>query len=281
MVTGVRKVVLFLCRGLHFVLRHLCKLDNKLQDWMQTLSQEPMAIKEDMLPASKGMDPFFSKIKIITHGGGGVCGMKYLNCEEALEYYYQQGNRVFEFDVQISEDNQYILSHDPVSETAEAFYKEKIDYRFHPMRLESLLDFLKKNPDTTVIFDCKFANLPSFAAYLCGKVDESVRTRIVIQVFREEDIEKIRSVYNFKMLFVCMYHADYLQVANCCLKNGIGAVSVSAKALAERNGWEIFAKKDICVFAYTVNSVTDYLRLRKQHISGVFSDFLLENQCRQ
>lgn len=274
----MKKMKRFFFRAVHFVLCKLSRLDERVEAKLQQCAPKEEMPNGELLTGRETRDPFFEKIRIITHAGGGLQGMAYLNCKDAPARYYEQGNRTFEFDVQESTDGRFVLSHDPVTVTEEAFLQTKMDGRFSPMKLDALLDFTKEHPDVTVIFDCKVGSLGAFAEYLKENLEGTdAMDRVVIQVFREQDILDIRQVYDFKMLHVCMYATDYFAVAQRCLQYGIGAVSVSYKAISEREGWQLFAQKNICIFAYTVNKQKAFSDLREKKITGVFSDFLLES----
>lgn len=272
---------LFFYRVLHFVFRHITQLDNKLETQLQAAMEQRTCCEEELPCARGGQDPFFAPVRVITHAGGGLQGLSYLNCKEAPESYYAQGNRVFEFDVTVSQDGQFVLSHEDVQTTEAEFLTKKIDRRFLPMAFEDALTFLKEHEDITVIFDCKSLDLGAFARYLRENTEEAARKRIVIQVFKEQDILDVKAVWDFKMLYVCMMSTDYQQAALYCLKHNVGAVSISYKALQERTGWDVFARKNICVFAYTVNTLEQFDWVRQQRITGVFSDFLLQTDAVQ
>lgn len=272
----MEKCKILFYRILHFLFRHITQLDNKIEARIQAAAVERLCDTEELPCARENRDPFFAPIRIITHAGGGLQGQNYLNCAEAPEYYYAQGNRVFEFDVAMTRDERFVLSHDRVETTEAEFLNRKLDRRFSPMALAGALAFLESHEDITVIFDCKCGDLGAFARYLHENTGETARARIVIQVFREQDVAAIKSVFDFKLLYVCMYNADYQQVTRHCLDHGIGAVSIAYKALRERTGWDVFARKNICVFAYTINTLDQYDWVRAQGITGVFSDFLLE-----
>lgn len=274
----ISKVKLFLYRCAHFLLRHIACVDKSLEQKIALLSKAESTVNTGNLLAPLSVkDKFFSDITIITHAGGGLQGMSYLNCKEAFGFYYNQGNRVFEYDVDISADGKYIATHadKPVSE--EEHLRTLVDGRFSPITIKECLDNLVAHSDIKMIFDCKFRQLRDFAQFIVDscKSDEAL-SRIVIQVFEEKNIHEIREVYDFKMLHVCMYNADYVEIANCCIRNNIGAVSVPVKAIDERMGWDVFDKSNICAFAYSVNKLSDYKKLKDKKFAGVFSDFLYD-----
>ncbi len=260
-------------RSVRFVCRPFVKLDGKLERKLERKTRERNIKNAKQVQRFSYVNPrdtFFSKIRIITHAGGGLQGMCYLNCKEALPFYYDKGNRVFEYDVEQKGEN-YLLTHTDASNP-----QGNLDGRFTPLGLLECLAFLEAHEDMILIFDCKFENLGAFAEYVKAHAQESMLQRIVIQVFNEQNILDIRKVYDFKMLHVCMYATDYVQTVQTCIKYGVGAVSVSVKALNERADWEIFEKNDICVFAYTVNTLKEYNLFKEKGITGVFSDFLYD-----
>ncbi len=260
------------------MLRHIATADRAVEQKISTLSRTESNFDTDsLLSPLKEKDSFFKDISIITHAGGGLQGMSYLNCKQAFDFYYEQGNRVFEYDVDISSDGKYIATHTDIPVTEKEHLKSVIDGRFSPITICEVLDNLSNHSDIKVIFDCKFRELKSFAQFIVeNSKNEDVLSRVVIQVFEEKNIHEIREVYDFKMLHVCMYNADYVEIANRCIENNIGAVSVPIKAINERTGWDVFEQSNICAFAYSVNELSEYKRLRDLSIAGVFSDFLYE-----
>lgn len=272
----MRKAKLFFYRVLHYVLRHIAGIDSSIERKMAVLTRSEVTAGYELPPARACKDPVFGDIRIITHAGGGLQGMVYLDCAEAPQAYYAKGNRVFEVDVAQTPDGVFVCSHENVTAEAQVFLNQKIDGRFTPMTVASMLDFAAEHRDVTVIFDGKFDDMTPFARFLKEHTNEKTGKRIIIQVFREKDIADIRAVYDFAMLYVCMYNTDYQQAARICLENNVGAVSISHKALQERVGWDVFEAKNICAFAYTVNSLAQYTWVKEQGLTGVFSDFLLE-----
>ena len=258
-------------RGVRLLCRPFVKLDKKIerkQEYNTCKNAKNAAKKVLTMTFANQRDPFFEKINVITHAGGGLQGMAYLNCEESFSFYYEKGNRVFEYDVD-EKDEVFILAH------IEDGNEGDLDGRFTPLTIEKALDNLKSYLDIIVIFDCKFKNLKTFAQYVKDYVEEeSALNRVVIQVFNEENVLQVREVYDFKMLHVCMMATDYVETMQTCIKYKIGAVSISNKALNERFDWGVFEKNNVCVFAYTVNTVKEYQAWKDEGITGVFSDFL-------
>ncbi len=265
-------------RGVRVLCRPFIKIEKKASEKLDLLARNACRLACDKTFSSVNeWDGFFSNTRLITHAGGGLQGMVYLNAEEAFSVYYQHGNRVFEYDVDCDECGEYVFSHREKGEADE----EYIAKRYVPLTLKKCLELLEQYKDVTVLFDCKFQTRKEFAEYLLQNVeDNDARSRIVIQIFNEENAREVQSVYPFKMLHVCMYGANYVKTLETCLKYQIGAVSISHKALQEREGWQIFPKHNVCIFAYTVNSLKEYACLRRQAVQGVFSDFLYESDLK-
>lgn len=266
-------------RGIRFLCRPFVKLDARLERKLIQKERKKYiksAKQIQRFSYANPRDEFFADISVITHAGGGLQGMAYLNCKEALPFYYDMGNRVFEYDVEMGKDG-YVLAH-----TDEKNPDGHLEGRFTPLSLAECLSFLQTHKDIRIIFDCKFKNIGVFASYITELVrNEQALRRIVIQVFKEQDILEVRKAYDFKLLYVCMYATNYAEAVQTCIKHRIGAVSVSVKALNERPDWYIFEKNDICVFAYTVNALKEYKIYKTQGVTGVFSDFLYESDVEE
>ena len=48
---------------------------------------------------------------LIAHGGGALSGDTYLNCYDAIKYYYDKGIRLFELDVEYTSDGMPVMIH--------------------------------------------------------------------------------------------------------------------------------------------------------------------------
>ena len=241
------------------ILRKLCrpivKLDKRLEKSMEVKHKKWESEQESPAFSKVNLrDPFFADIGVISHAGGGMQGLDYLNCVEGFPYYYEKGNRVFEYDVDRLSTGEFVLTHE-----ADFVKGEKIDSRFQPLELDALLDIIREHTDIRVIMDCKFRDLRPFAAYVKEYLkDESILNRIVIQVFNEENILQVKSVYDFKVLHVCLMASDYNEIAKRCVKYKIGAVSIAEKAIRERSGWQVFDKNNICAFVYSINTLKEF-----------------------
>ncbi len=267
----------FFRRGIRKLIRPFVKLDNRLEAKISEKENKSQSKYIKEFDDKIERDEFFSSISVITHAGGGMQGLSYLNCEEAFPIYYERGNRVFEYDVDVDNDGNFILTHGDTEDQRE----EILDGRFNPLSIEKCCDLILEKSDIKVIFDCKFTSLKNFAKFIKDYIkEESALRRVVIQVFSEQNVIEIREVFDFKILHVCMMATDYLETVKTCMKHNIGAVSISTKALKERIGYEIFELNNVCVFAYTVNTVKEFKNIKENGMTGIFSDFLLESDVK-
>ena len=102
--------------------------------------------------------------------------------------------------------------------------------------------------------------------------------RIVIQVFNANNIEQVRKVYDFRMLFVSMFKSDTNEIARICVEKGIKAVSVSKESIDNFVFYKAIQKANIPIFCYTVNSLEACRELKSKGIQGVFSDYLTQKE---
>ena len=143
------------------------------------------------------------------HALGNYRGFTYLNCKEALEHSYKTGFRFFEVDIQRTSDGHFVAYHlwtkadadrqqipfDPSNPVPDL--KTFLNYRYltnvfpsglTPLTLENIFDFMKKNSDTTVMFDFLSGyvdrNNPDLMKSFASKfTDKEIINRSVIETY--------------------------------------------------------------------------------------------------
>ena len=258
----------FILRCIHFILRRFVALDQIIYRKIEIL-QRAREDEDIKIEGFLEKNSYFQKIKVITHAGG-IQGLKYLNCMEAFDLYYENGNRVFEYDVCMYADNNFKMSHVLNQDSV-------IDGRFHSINIDLVLFYMQRYKDLYIVFDCKFKNKMAFASYLLEYTsDPEILERIIIQVFNESEINEIRSVYAFQLLYVCMRESNYNEIAKICCNYKVYAVSIPYVSLKERLGWTVFNECNICTFVFTINTVSEYQTVCELKHTGAFSNFLYE-----
>ncbi len=201
---------------------------------------------------------------IICHAGGGVGGERYLNTLSTFSTYYGLGCRCFEYDITFDNAGRYVLSHD--AESASKY------------TIEDCLNLLRDYEDIEIILDLKDVELSAFVQFLKDAGFDGDK-RIVVQVKNEDEIKSAFSVSDsVQLLLVNMITSDFLTQVKLCLRYGIRTVSVPFALTKTSKLFDLYLENDIRVFAYTVNSVEDYKRLKSQGVQGVYSDYLTQEQ---
>lgn len=216
---------------------------------------------------------------------GGYKGLAYLNCKEGIDMHLSS-TRAIEVDVVVSPDQVYLCSHEKVSCNSSIWLKERIDNRFTRLSLVQVLDYLKNNHEIRIILDCKFekeyrmSQLRSLAQFIKEHFNGSktILERIVFQIIEINELKILRDIYTFPILKnYGEWDIDYINMAKECIENDIKLVSlpVSSKVYYGHN---IFKKCGINAYVYSVNTIEEYKKWISLEMSGVFSDFLTEEE---
>lgn len=92
----------------------------------------------------------------ISHAGGQVDSLTYLNCEEGLQQSIERGYKYIEFDLCLTEDSQLVFTHDKetflrmagvdknLKFNFETFKKTLLYDKYHTLAVEDILPLLKK-----------------------------------------------------------------------------------------------------------------------------------------
>jgi phosphoglycerol transferase len=106
----------------------------------------------------------------IAHAGGTINNHKYTNSLEAINFNYKKGVKLFEFDLNLTSDNQLVAVHDWESWQNMTDYKKKIppnkkDFintkilkKYTPLDLDKIINWHNSHEDT-IIFTDKFDDL--------------------------------------------------------------------------------------------------------------------------
>ena len=106
-----------------------------------------------------------NKGNLIAHGGGGIDGYIYTNSLEALNQSYENGFRLFELDINLTNDNKLVAVHNwsewnqllnnkflhPPS--YEKFINTKIHNMYTPLDMDRINDWFSQYPDAILVTD--------------------------------------------------------------------------------------------------------------------------------
>ena len=104
--------------------------------------------------------------------------------------------------------------------------------------------------------------------------------RIIVSLYRTEDVDTVRKVYPFRNFVLRQYgwQHNWYKLAEFCLKNNIHVVNVSNEVIdADPDGVKILISKGIHVYAAVVNSLKQMQLYKDLGVTGAVSDYLSES----
>ncbi len=232
----------------------------------------------------------FENILLIAHAAGGVNSFKYTNSLEAFIENYDKGFRCFEIDLVLSADGKVVARHDWVNTfqqkktnqefplSYKEFMKSKIYGRYTPIDLKVLIQLLQKYEDVFIIIDGKINNREETAGLYSqilqefGTVDNSFKKRLYPQIFYQSDLLEINKQDFGGIVYVIgREKLSTDEIIEFCKINEIRIVSIPEKKI-NVNLVQQYLKSNICVFAYTINSVSKASSFQKIGVRGLFTD---------
>ncbi|MCF0229350.1 MAG: hypothetical protein HUJ76_06615 [Parasporobacterium sp.] len=195
--------------------------------------------------------------KYIRHALGGMDNNTYIDSIDALNYYYANGDKLYEVDVNFTSDDQLVLVHgwsesdykerigkeynaDNPIPTYNEFMSWKIQNKYTPTSFRDLVNFMKKHNDMYVMLD--FGNrsyedtLKAYKAVVAAaENNDSILNRFIVGGHTTDMIKAVKEVYDFKIINLYLQKEkkreeqlknldDYI---NYCKNNQITSFSVS------------------------------------------------------
>jgi len=119
----------------------------------------------------------------IAHGGGAVEGYTKTNSLEGLNRAYMNGFRMFELDLQLTNDNKIVAVHDPIDMSEAEFLSQPIHEKLTPMNMEMINNWFENHPDAIFVTDK--INRPDLLAE-----QFKFKDRLIMELFSWEAIEE-------------------------------------------------------------------------------------------
>mgnify|MGYP004639712069 CR=1 FL=1 len=162
----------------------------------------------------------------IAHAGGGLETSdgkfrKYLNCEESFYKYYENGTRMFEYDLVFTSDNELVGTHkfeylDGYSLNNRISYEDylntKIADEFTGITADKILDLIEKYPDTKFVIDTKEKDDYKVYEKLIEDAEEKgvdISKNVLPFVSSKEMLSKLEKRYNFEEYLFTNYKQNY------------------------------------------------------------------------
>lgn len=237
----------------------------------------------------------------IAHALGGIGEDTYLNSKEGFLVSYQMGCRLFEVDLTKTSDGIWVCRHNWNQSlgqwegeekkilSEEEFLSRPLYGTYTPMTLEDLLILLKDYPDAFVLLDSKQYSLRNYqktiedyAEYLeiaRNAGAEEVIDQLIPEIYNQTMFAGTALLYEFPAYIYSLWQEYSIQeieeIASFCAEKGIRAATVSCEYWSEEIQ-DIFEKKGILVYIYTVNDPKQAAYYISQGVAGVCSDRLVD-----
>ena len=231
---------------------------------------------------------------VVAHAGGGLKDesgfvQKYLNCREAFDYHYNQGTRLFEYDLAFSCDGKLISTHNyeylgDYSQKNRISYEEfcntKIAGKYTGINEDNLFDLIKNYPDARFIVDTKEdhpIDLYRHIIKVAKEKDVDISSAIIPFVCSKEMLAEIEAIKKFDEYMFTNYKKYYNT-------NELVDILKSNEKIKYlhifpidflRIDIERISKLGVRVFAH-MDSYTPFKLPLQLGCSGVFSDDLTE-----
>lgn len=244
--------------------------------------------------------PWSEEYKVISHALGGIDGKDCTNSFEALEYSYENGQRVVEADFCFTSDGVLVLQHywkddsgkDELlgnAPTLEEFKQTAILGSYTPMTAEELIIYMSSHKDLYLVTDVKhkiksttFEEAMEEFVETAKRIDASVLKRVIVQIYRGKDYYQMEKIYPFYNYIFTLYKGEnayrnqYGKVADFCNNHGISVVTMPAKWIEDQADIKELTENDIRVYVHTVNEYEQAVKMLEFGVNGIYSDYLYE-----
>jgi glycerophosphoryl diester phosphodiesterase len=245
----------------------------------------------------------FADEDLIAHALGGISGEAATNSYEAFLANYEKGYRRFEADLILSSDGVLVARHDWDSYLSDYiqptlpddekegpipfrdFKSHKIMGKYKPMGIKELIRLLDMYPDTYLVTDTKETD-PNIIrkqfeiiVKTANEINPDVLNRIVPEIYSEDMLQIVRSVYAFPEMMLSVYMED---IPDDEALRILQEYQLTLIAMPENRADAKFLRKlneqHVHAYVHTINSVEDYQRLKKLGVHGIYSDFLYKQE---
>ncbi len=242
-------------------------------------------------------DYSWAKHPYVAHAMGGIFGDTYTNSYEAFLLNYQLGQRVFEVDFSLTDDAdpKVVASHDADNWRSRTSNSQEepftytnvrsllIDGKYHALDIAQLIDLMVKYPDIYIVTDSKYADeansVLEFKQIIteAKAIDATVLDRFVIQIYHQEMLSWIMSLYPWKSVIYTLYGDPTWtpeNVAEFAKASGVKFITM----------WDTWVTPEIIklwqplginIAAHTVNDYANAESLRALGVSVIYTDFLI------
>lgn len=242
---------------------------------------------------------WFDENRLVAHALGVVDSRIGTNSLEAFQKSYADGHRVMEADFSKTSDGTLVVRHDfeqdsyyTLEQTVlnqntamdlARYISEKICFKYTPLTAKNLIKLVEEHKDVYLITDTKDTDVESvkrdFALFVNDARElgmESILDRVIVQIYNEDMLGAVRSVYPFKNWIYTLYQTsnpDYNKIGDFCLINGIDVVTIDYSVL-ETDEIQKLNDRDIKVYTHTLNRILDIKKAVGMGCYGAYTDII-------
>ncbi len=242
------------------------------------------------------------------HGGGAIYGKRQTNSLDAIDYWYNRGKRVFEFDLAVTYDGQYVavahylnqadlgkleINEIPPECTEAWFMNQKLYSKttagLSPLSLKLIIDKLISKPDILVMLDLygmfTIEESQKLSNRLKMLISDHVELydRLLVEVYCDDMVKGIKSQGNgFNLIYgidygtIEYYGIDNKVTPEYLKKESIDFVSYPFLYTKGHQGeLETFAENGFCIFCRTKSNVR-FKQLKELGVNVNLIDYYYE-----
>lgn len=231
-------------------------------------------------------DTWFKETRIVGHAGGGINGTTYTNSEEAILNTLEKGINIIEVDFDYTYDGYLVCYHLPnninpnITDkiTFEEYIEQEIQGTYTPITPENIFEYMQAYPEFYVAVDTKHESLTEVVKDLVKICpDKELLNRLIIQCYYPGEKQKVLNVYSFpeeNIVYTSYKHIDNpYKVMEICVNENYHVALMNYKDL-DKKSIQLFATKNIYLYAFTINEQYIADKLFSQGIHGIYTDFL-------
>lgn len=263
--------------------------------------------EEEILAGMSNLEIFnyyVNNHKYIMHAGGNINNVYYTNSYDALDINYQEGNRIFEIDLNFTSDNHLVLLHgwteydyksklgvkynkdNPIMDL-KTFKNTLLHKKYQTMSIEDLIRFMKKHPYSYFILNLKGGSKQSVSMngltqiVTAAKYDKTILNRMVIWGYNTKVISLAKDIYDFELITFSYNNPKSMpkivntreKIIEYCKKNKITSLVYSTSSYDEKMA-RLAHQHGIHSFVFTVDSETSANNYLNKGASMVMSNKL-------
>ena len=241
---------------------------------------------ENKAPSFRTPTPSF-EVHRVAHAGGGIQGKTYTNSLEALSYNISKGFKYFELDFSFTRDGKLVCLHDwktnfldsfgffPAQQPSLSEFIRLVEEKsgFRNCTLQTLSEWMKKNPSATIITDVKDDNLRALRI-IRHRLPNADR-RVIPQIYDPNNFSQVKQI-GFEQVIWTLYR---LNITNEEVLSWTSELpSLSAITMPERMARtqlpKLLRERGIPTYVHTINDESDHSLFLRNGISDIYTDFL-------